>query len=167
MKRPILAALPLAALALSACTVMPTAPTVMVLPGTGKSFEQFRYDEANCRQYALGQVGGQTANQAAASSGVSSAVVGTVVGAVAGAALGGDHRGAATGAGAGLLMGSAIGAGNAQSSAYGSQRAYDNAFVQCMYANGHRVPVYGNMVTRPAVPGSYGYPPPPPGYPAR
>jgi len=43
--------LPLAALlGLSACTVMPTGPSVMALPGTGKSFDQFRADDYDCRQ---------------------------------------------------------------------------------------------------------------------
>jgi hypothetical protein len=28
-----------------------------------------------------------------------------------------------------------------QNRAYGSQRQYDNAYIQCMYAQGHKVPV--------------------------
>jgi hypothetical protein len=143
-------------LALSACTVMPTGPGVMVLPGPGKSFEQFRFDDTNCRQYALAQVGGVTANQAATSSAVGSAVVGTAVGALAGAALGGDHRAAAAGAGVGLLAGSSIGAGNAQYAGRGSQRGYDVAYVQCMYAAGHRVPAYGGMISNTAPPAGQG-----------
>ena len=153
----------LATLLLGACAVVPSAPSVMALPGSGKSFDQFRFDDANCRNYAYGQVGGSGANQAATNTAVGSAVVGTAVGALAGAALGGDSRGAAAGAGAGLLMGSAAGAGTTQRMAYGSQRAYDTAYVQCMYAAGHRVPVYGRMVAPPAP----SYPPPPPGYPPR
>lgn len=170
MKRVFLLPLLVLAVGLTACTVMPTGPSVMVLPGTGKSFDQFRYDDANCRQYAWAQIGGVSANQAATNSAVGSAAVGTAVGALAGAALGGNHNGAAAGAGVGLLMGSSIGANNAQYSAYGSQRRYDAAYVQCMYASGHRVPVYGNMITGPgpAAPGYYSpAPPPPPGYPAR
>jgi hypothetical protein len=31
-----------AALLLGACTTLPTGPSVMVLPGTGKNFDQFR-----------------------------------------------------------------------------------------------------------------------------
>lgn len=158
-----LAGLSLTTLTLAACVVLPSGPSVMALPGSGMSFEQFRFDDANCRQYAHGQVGGVSANQAATSAAVSSAVVGTAVGALAGAALGGDSRGAATGAGAGLLLGSAAGTGTAQHSAYGSQRAYDTAYVQCMYGTGHRVPVHGRMVSRPEP----AAPPPPPGYPPR
>ena len=89
-----------ALLTLAACTTIPTGPSVMVLPGTGKSFDQFRADDADCRQYAQGQIGGLTANQTAVESGMASAAVGTAVGAVAGAALGG-RQGAGVGVGSG------------------------------------------------------------------
>lgn len=160
-------------LLLAGCVSAPTGPSVMALPGTGKSFEQFRYDEAECRQYALQQTGG--ADRSGVDAGVRSAAVGTVVGAAAGAAIGGQS-GAGVGAGAGLVFGSMAGAGAAQGSAYGTQRSYDNAFVQCMYAKGHKVPVSGSMVTRsqapaaastnapPAQPSGYYPPPPPPDY---
>jgi hypothetical protein len=114
MMKPLsLASVSLLVLALTGCTVMPTGPSVTVLPGSTKSFEQFRYDDVNCRQYAHMQ-------------------------------------------------------GNSQSAGYGSQRGYDSAYVQCMYARGHQVPVYGRMLTSPGAPGP-GYaapmaPPPPPGY---
>jgi hypothetical protein len=152
MMKPLsLASVSLLVLALTGCTVMPTGPSVTVLPGSTKSFEQFRYDDVNCRQYAHMQVGG--ANEAVNQSAVGSAVVGTAIGALAGAALGGNHEGAAVGAGMGLLMGSSVGAGNSQSAGYGSQRGYDSAYVQCMYARGHQVPVYGRMLTSPGAPG--------------
>lgn len=130
---------------LAACTVMPSGPSVMALPGNGQSFDRFRADDLDCRQYAHYQIGGKTAGEAARESAVSSAAVGAVVGAVAGAAIGGNQQGAGIGAGAGLLMGSAVGSDSARASGYGSQRQYDNAYVQCMYAKGHRVPVAGNM----------------------
>ena len=57
----------------------------MVLPGTNKNFDQFRFDDGECRQYASYQVGGATAEDASVDSGVRSAAVGTVVGAAAGA----------------------------------------------------------------------------------
>jgi hypothetical protein len=53
----------------SACTIAPTAPSVMALPGTGRTFDQFRIDDGSCRQFASGQVGGVLANQAAMASG--------------------------------------------------------------------------------------------------
>jgi hypothetical protein len=160
-----------AVLMLAACTTLPTGPSVMVMPGTGKSFDQFRADDADCRQFALSQVGGATANDAAIDSGVKSALVGTLVGAAAGAAIGG-HEGAGVGAGVGLLAGSAAGAGASQASAYGLQQRYDNAYVQCMYAKGDRVPGSGQptprhaRITNSPPPPPSGYPPPPPsGYP--
>ncbi len=42
------------------CATTPTGPGVLVLPGTGKSFDQFRADEQECRQYARAQIGGGT-----------------------------------------------------------------------------------------------------------
>lgn len=153
-------------LLLGACTVMPTGPSVMVLPGTGQTFERFRDDDATCRQYAYYQVGGKSADQAAKQSAVTSAAVGTAVGAAAGAAIGGGREGAAVGAGAGLLLGSAVGADAARSSGIGTQNQYDNAYIQCMYSKGHRVPVPGNVTySRPVRASDAGIPPPPPGAP--
>ncbi|WP_423393509.1 hypothetical protein [Burkholderia sp. LMG 21824] len=137
------AALALAGL-LGACAYIPTGPSVMALPGTGKSFDQFRADDANCRQYAFQQSGGVSASQASTASAVGSAAVGTALGAAAGAAFNGG-TGAAVGAGAGLLAGSVVGAGAAQGSAYDIQRRYDYGYLQCMYATGNRVPVPGGM----------------------
>jgi hypothetical protein len=141
--------------ALTACATMPSGPSVMSLPGTGKTFDQFRMDDAVCRQFAFEQIGGMTAQQAGQSSAVTSAAVGTVLGAAAGAAIGsvsGDMgAGAAIGAGSGLLFGSAVGQGYASASYYENQRRYDNAYIQCMYAKGNRVPVYGRF-TEPTAP---------------
>ncbi|GBL44683.1 proline-rich region [Sulfuriferula multivorans] len=151
--------LPLSALLLlSACTTIPSGPSVTVLPGTGKSFEQFRMDDDACRQYALDRINGVTPNQAANQSGVMSAVTGTVIGAAAGAALGG-HEGAGVGAGTGLLVGSLIGSETAQDSGYSTQQRYNASYMQCMYASGHRVPVYGRIIRQPR---AASYPPPPP-----
>ncbi len=151
-----------AALALGGCVSVPSGPSMLVLPGTGKNFEQFRADDLACRNYAYAHAGARTPDQAAADSGVRSAVVGTAVGALAGAAFDGS-RGAAVGAGAGLLVGSAAGASAAQASSHSLQQRYDVAYQQCMYASGHRVPVYGRYAS--AAPGAYRhYPPPPPGY---
>ena len=160
-------------LLLAGCASVPTGPSVMALPGSGKNFEQFRSDDAECRQYAQYQVGGAGADQAGVDAGLRSAAIGTVVGAVAGAAIGG-RSGAGVGAGTGLLVGSMAGTGAAQSSAYGTQRQYDNAYVQCMYAKGEQVPVPAGMARSrtqapvehfaPAPAGSSYPPPPPPGY---
>jgi hypothetical protein len=154
-------------LAVSGCASMPNGPSVMVLPGTGMSFDQFRNDDAICQQFAFAQVGGTTANQAAMNSGVTSAVVGTALGAATGAAFGGGS-GAAIGAGSGLLAGSIAGTGAASSSGYAAQQRFDAAYIQCMYAKGHQVPVSGQFSSetpqRVGMPTS-NIPPPPPGSP--
>ena len=86
-KRRKVAVLPvLAVLFLTACATVPAGPSMMVMPGTSKSFEQFQADDSICRQWAQ-QRTGTTPGEAATSSGVGSAVVGTVVGAGLGAAI--------------------------------------------------------------------------------
>lgn len=153
-------------LALTACVTVPSGPSVMSLPGSGKSFDQFRVDDYECRQYASMQAGG-TPNQAAESSGIKSAAVGTAVGAAAGAAIDGGS-GAAAGAGVGLLVGALAGSGAANASAYTTQQRYDTGYTQCMYAKGHKVPVSGSFASaneRPAP--RYNTPPPPPPSPSR
>lgn len=110
---------------------MPTGPSVLVLPGTAKSLDQFRADDFECRQFAQAQLGGATPTQAASENGVRSAAVGTAAGA------------------------------GAESPAYDRQRRYDYGYMQCMYAKGHKIPVpenfvYGDTATYAAPP-----PPPP------
>jgi outer membrane lipoprotein SlyB len=171
--------IPASLLLVAACTTMPSGPSVMALPGSGKSFDQFRADDFYCRQYAGTLIGGTTPSEAATNSGVTSAVAGTALGAAAGAAFNGG-RGAAAGAGAGLLLGSLMGTGAAQTSSYALQQNYDAGYIQCMYAKGERVPVSGNFISSPPPgeaqpepqpqyapppPNQYQpkYPPPPPG----
>ena len=151
-----------AAIFLSGCaTVPPSGPSVMVLPGSGKSFDQFRADDFECRQFASNQIGGGTAEQASTDSGVKSAAVGTAVGAVAGGLIGG-RQGAAVGAGTGLIVGSSAGAGAAGASVRTMQQRYDIGYQQCMYAKGHQVPAAGRFENpRRAYP-VYSTPPPPP-----
>ena len=43
---------------LSACTVVPTGPSVLVLPAVGKSMDVFQVEEGACRAYARQQLGG-------------------------------------------------------------------------------------------------------------
>ena len=150
-----------AALLLTACVTVPEGPSVMVLPGSGKTFDQFQLDDYSCKQFAKASIGGSNAQQAATESGVKSAAVGAAVGAAAGALMGG-HEGAGTGAGAGLAVGALAGTGAAQSSAGNLQQRYDTAYVQCMYAKGNRVPVYGGMQQAPSRSYSAPLPPPPP-----
>jgi hypothetical protein len=150
-------------LLLAACATIPTGPSVMVLPGSSKSFEQFQVDDGVCRQWAHHQTG-TTSGQAAQGSAATGAVVGTVVGAAAGAAIGAaagnPALGAAAGAGVGLLGGTAVGASHAHGAYYSVQQRYNMAYMQCMYAKGNQIPVARGSV----VPGysSQSKPPPPP-----
>jgi outer membrane lipoprotein SlyB len=147
---------------LGGCVSMPSGPGVMVLPGTDKSFDQFRADDMECRQFASSQVGGSTAEQAQVDSAVKSAAVGAAVGAAAGAIIGG-HRSAGAGAGTGLIIGSVAGAGTGNSSGHTLQQRYDIGYTQCMYAKGHKIPSasrYEN--TRRPVSSNTTPPPPPP-----
>lgn len=160
---------PLAAVAvLGGCVTIPTGPAVMVLPGSQKSLDQFRGDEASCRSYAEAVLGGPNAGQAAANAATANAVAGTAIGAAAGAIIGSASgqagAGAAIGAGTGLLFGSAAGSNVAGYSSYELQRQYDMAYVQCMYSRGNQVP--GRMVQRVPVPYQPSSSSPPPGYPS-
>src|SRR4051812_16947620 len=106
-----------ALLLLSACGSTPIyGPGVLVLPGTGKGFDQFRSDEHDCRGYAQAQLNDQE-----------------------------------------------------EDSAGPLQRRYDRAFLQCMYAKGHKIPVRGRFSdpTESAHSGEIPAraPPPPPGQP--
>jgi hypothetical protein len=106
-----------ALLLLSACGSTPVyGPGVLVLPGTGKSFDEFRFDENDCRGYAQAQLTGRE-----------------------------------------------------QDSAGQLQQGYDRAFLQCMYAKGHKIPLSGRYSDSTQSAQSAGVtappPPPPPGQP--
>ncbi len=169
MKKTIFA---LSAVALFAgcATPPPSGPSVMVLPGSGKSFDQFRFDDNECRQYSSQAIGGTTVADAQANSAAKSAAVGTVIGAAAGGLMGG-RSGAGVGAGVGLLGGSLAGTGESQSSGYSLQQRYDHAYQQCMYAKGHQIPMAARyapyraktqVAPPPPPPPSGNRPPPPP-----
>lgn len=129
---------------LTGCATVPTGPSVMVLPGSGKNFERFVADDAVCRQWAAERTG-TTVARASRESTTSGAAIGTVIGAAAGAAIGAaagnPAMGAVVGAGGGLLGGTAIGAGYAESAGASVQGRYDIAYMQCMYAKGNQIPI--------------------------
>jgi hypothetical protein len=129
-------------LVLSGCATIPEGPSVLVLPGPGKSFEQFQTEDVICRQWATQQTG-VTPQDAANQETLKGAAVGTLLGAGLGAAIGaaaGDPGlGAAIGAGSGLLGGTLIGADNGEASAEAAQNRFDIAYQQCMYAKGNRI----------------------------
>lgn len=101
---------------LSACASMPSGPSVLVLPGAGKSFDQFRAEDFNCRHYAFTQIGGATPSHAAT-----------------------------PGCAANEVTGKAMGGVEPVSGLEGQSR-YDMSYIQCMYSFGHRVPVSGNLI---------------------
>jgi hypothetical protein len=124
-----------------ACAVAPTAPSVMVLPGSQKSQSQFQADAADCQAQAQAQLAPDA--QAVNNQAVANAAIGTAIGAAAGALFGyGGYssQSAAWGAGTGLLIGGAMGSGNSQMSSYGLQQRFDIVYMQCMYLRGNQVP---------------------------
>lgn len=162
--------LPVAAvLALAGCVTVPTGPTVMVLPGPQKTFDQFQRDGMLCQQFAQQTVA--PAGEAAVNNAAANAAVGTALGAAAGAIIGSATgqagAGAAIGAGTGLLFAGASGGNVAYASSYQIQRSYDVAYMQCMFAHGNQLP--GQVVARRPAPPTLNYPPPnflpPPGVP--
>lgn len=160
-----------AVVAITGCASVPSGPGVMVLPGNGKSFEHFRFDDHECRQYASAAVSGSTPNDAAADAAARSAAAGAVIGGLAGAAIGGTGNSLAAGAALGASGGALVGTGQGGYSARTLQQRYDMGYQQCMYAKGHKIPgayasrsrTSGHLSQRnyrPAIP-----PPPPPGAP--
>ena len=161
-------------LLMTACATVPTGPSVMAMPGGGKTFELFQADDAVCRQWAAQQTG-TTTSQASTQSMLTGAAIGTALGAVAGAAIGAASghagTGAAVGGGVGLLGGTAVGASNAAGAQTTVQHRYDIAYTQCMYAKGNQVPMakgYQPAYTRrplpppPSMSAPIAPPPPPP-----
>lgn len=156
---------------LASCASIPSGPSVMALPGSGKNFDQFREDDSYCKEYANEQVKGQTPNKASILSGLGSAAIATGLGAAAGAIFGGGS-GAAIGAGGGLLVGGLMGTSSATASGNIEQQRYDIGYTQCMYGKGHHIPISGRIMNDPrnqpqgmpsqTLPGTLSPPPPPP-----
>lgn len=145
---------------LGGCASMPSGPNVMVLPGTGKSFEAFQADDAVCRQWASQQTGKNpksASNENLASGAGLGALAGAGLGAAIGAVSGNAAAGAAIGGGSGLILGTGAAANSAQSGESELQRRYDNAYQECMYAKGNQIPGYVNEPKR-----TYRTAPPPP-----
>jgi hypothetical protein len=115
------------------------------MPGPGVPFEKFQADDASCRQWADGQIGGSSPGETANQRALGGAAIGTLIGAGLGAAIGGASghagAGAAIGGASGLLGGTAVGSNAGAASARELQRRYDIAYMQCMYSKGHQTPV--------------------------
>ncbi|MET3230083.1 UNVERIFIED_ORG: hypothetical protein ABIC54_002268 [Burkholderia sp. 1263] len=151
--KPMHVALPVGAVALAflgGCAVVPpSGPSVVALPRSGQSLNQFQQDDYACRDYAYRSSDATGASQGSTANSVNSAAVGTLggaaVGALIGAAAGNAGTGAAIGAGSGLLLGGAAGANGAQYSANSLQARYDAAYAQCMTSK-------GNTISQPQMP---------------
>ncbi|MCB1937261.1 MAG: hypothetical protein KDF59_15110 [Nitrosomonas sp.] len=150
---------------LVACVSMPDGPSVMALPGKGKNLDQFRHDDVECRHFAHEQIGETTAKEAAVHSGFNSAAIGAALGAIVGFVFGSGES-AAVGAGMGFLAGGLSGTDNAKASGFIHQQSYDQGYIQCMYAKGHKVPVTGEFSHYPQQTGRNisSMPPPQPSY---
>jgi hypothetical protein len=149
-------------MALVGCATMSSGPTVQVMPGQGKTFDQFQSDDAACRQWAEQQIGQspqQTMNQDTVTGAAVGTGAGALLGALIGSASGNAGTGAAVGAGSGLLLGTAVGANAGQASGIEAQRRYDISYQQCMAAKGNHVP---ETAPAPAAPVAEAVPPPPP-----
>jgi len=159
-------------LALAGCVTVPTGPAVTAFPGQYKPWDQFRVDDAECRQFASVSIGGQSqaAVDASAANAATASAIGAAAGAIIGSATGQAGQGAAVGAGMGLLFGSAAGSNVAYGSSVQLQQRYDGAYMQCMYAKGNQIPVrmsgppaYQNYSGPPGgAPPGQSYPPPQP-----
>ena len=125
----------LVAIPLAACAATPPyAPTVLALPRSGESVNQFQADDLACRTYIQTHTAQPGATQAAA------------------------NRSAGGNAGAGA----AVGANNAGAIAGGAQSQYDVAYARCMTSKGYTVE-NANLADATAPPGygygyGYGYP---------
>ncbi len=151
-------------LTMGGCATLPTGPSVMTLPSQGKSFEEFKADDAICRQWASQQIGispQKAVNQNTASGAVAGTLIGGGLGAAIGSAGGQVGLGAAIGAGAGMILGILAGADRGYAYGRSAQRKYDIAYMQCMYAKGNLIPGVREPVRRvhKNIP-----PPPSPGY---
>jgi len=167
-----IAAVVLILIGLSACATAPMSPSLVTLPGTGRSFDQFRADDYNCRLYGEVQIGLRTAQSAAAAA-MTVGVNPGAPGAMTSAAFIGGGQGGAIGQAVtppGVIPSSNLPAGTS----YAAQQRYDNAYIQCMYASGNRVPVYdsgprpASAASQPAnipAPPAGAPPAPPPGMP--
>ena len=140
---------------LAGCATEPSGPGVLVLPGAGKTFEQFREEDAVCRNYAQDRVG-TTPEQAADDSVASSAGTGALLGGASDAPIGAGSHDAGVGAAIGAGNGAAAGSAAAGTAADAVQARYDISYLRCMDAKGNRVP---------PPPGPPGYPLPPPPHP--
>lgn len=132
----------IATFGLAGCVAVPQGPTVAVMPGASKSYEQFQVDNGRCQQAAQSAISAptQTAYNQVGASVAGSAAFGALIGALFGSVTGQAGYGAAWGAGTGALYGSAGASGYGAASSVALQQQYDAAYLQCMAGSGNDVP---------------------------
>jgi hypothetical protein len=148
---------------LSGCATFPEGPSIRALPGTGKTFEEFRAADDACRQHSFEQVQGVRPDLGGTETDQKRAVSETAVAAARGGSMGAGED-AVTESGTGSTMRPDLGAVSARD----LQHRYDFAYVDCMYTKGHRVPVSGQVIapsSQPALPPSDSGSPPSDAYP--
>jgi hypothetical protein len=129
-------------LTLAGCQPAPiTGPTIAVMPGAGKTLNQFQNDDYTCRGFAQNQSYAPPASGLSSPAGTTlgTTAVGAAGGALLGAAGGNAGMGAAIGAGVGLLGGAAYSAHRNRQSEAATQQSYNIAYAQCMTTKGNRV----------------------------
>jgi hypothetical protein len=142
------------------CATAPVGPSVTVLPAAGSDFDRFRDDDDQCRDRADDRIGIDAQREAArrfARGTAAGAAAGAAVGALIGAAEGQPATGAAWGAGAGAIGGATAGALASARARGDLQTQYDNAYMQCMVAEGHQISGARNAYRRVPPPDWYGY----------
>jgi hypothetical protein len=119
-----------------------TTPTIAVMPGPGKTLEQFQSDDTACRSFAQNQSAptAQAAQNNVNGTMAKTTVGGAAAGALFGAAGGNAGKGAAIGAGAGLVGGAVRKARKTNQGEDAVQQSYDIAYAQCMQTKGNTVP---------------------------
>jgi len=125
---------------ITACSGIPDGPEVQVMPGRGRTLASFQIDDEFCREFAVARLGADGSDQAVARFAATAGAVGATLGGVIGGVLAGP-RGATYGAANAARGGGEFAYGQSASSVRQKyQSRYDHAFVQCMYARGHRTP---------------------------
>jgi outer membrane lipoprotein SlyB len=122
---------------------LPSAPSIMALPGRDRSYADFQRDDAYCRQEASRQQADSpemVTASSAAKAGIVTGLIGAAAGAAIGAVTGSPGTGAAIGGASGGVLGAAGGAGAGQRAAQQMQQRYNSVFAQCMYGQGHAIP---------------------------
>lgn len=129
---------------ITACVSAPTGPTITIMPREGKSFEEFKKEDEECRAFAAKAV--REGNTAALKEGAISTATGAAIGAAAGALYqGGSSSNVGTGAAIGMVGGAAVGAMAASSKETQAQTQYNTAYQQCMYTKGNQVPGFKSV----------------------